>query len=136
MQVNPIIVEGVLFGVTPKVQAFALDAATGKELWSFGDKSNNGSNTSRGVSYWRDGTDQRIMHTVGSILYALDAKTGKPIDTFGDNGKVDLHTGLPEIAKDKYMVSNTPGTIFENLIVMPLRISEDSDAAPGDIRAF
>jgi len=136
MQVNPIIVNGVLYGVTPMVQAFALDAATGKEIWTFGDKSKNGSNTSRGLVYWRDGEDQRIMHTVGASLFALDARTGKPVATFGDNGKIDLHTGLPEVARDKYMVSNTPGTIFEDLIVMPLRLSEDSDAAPGDIRAF
>lgn len=136
MQVNPIIVDGVLFGVTPAVQAFALDAATGREIWTFGDKAKNGTNTSRGVAYWRDGKDQRVLHTVGSSLYALDAKTGRPIDSFGENGKVDLHTGLPDVAKNKYMVSNTPGTIFEDLIVMPLRLSEDSDAAPGDIRAF
>ncbi len=136
MQVNPIIVDGILYGVTPSVQAFALDAATGKEIWSFGDKSKNGSNTSRGVAYWRDGRDQRILHTAGSTLYALDAHTGRPVESFGDNGKIDLHTGLPESAQKKFMVSNTPGTIFEDLIVIPLRLSEDSDAAPGDIRAF
>lgn len=136
MQVNPIIVDGVLFGVTANVQAFALDAATGKEIWNFKDKSQKGSNTSRGVAYWRDGNDQRILHAVGAKLFALDARTGIPVESFGENGKIDLHTGLPEVAMDKYMVSNTPGTIFEDLIVMPLRLSEDSDAAPGDIRAF
>ena len=136
MQVNPIIVDGILYGITSTVQAFALDAATGKEIWRFGDKSKNGSNTSRGLTYWSDGKDKRIMHAMGSFLYALDALTGKPIESFGNGGKIDLHTGLPEIAMDKYMVSNTPGTIFEDLIIMPLRLSEDSDAAPGDIRAF
>lgn len=135
-QVNPIIVDGILYGVTPAVQAFALDAATGKQLWIFGDKSRNGSNTSRGLTYWADGDDKRIMHAMGHFLYALDAKTGKPVDSFGDHGKIDLHTGLPEIALNKYMVSNTPGTIFEDLIIMPLRLSEESDAAPGDLRAF
>ncbi|MCE7060017.1 PQQ-binding-like beta-propeller repeat protein [Dyadobacter sp. CY343] len=135
-QVNPIIVDGTLYGVTSTVQAFALDAFTGKQKWIFGDKSKNGSNTSRGLTYWSDGDDKRIMHAMGSFLYALDAKTGKPIDSFGDNGKIDLHTGLPEIAAKKYMVSNTPGTIYQDLIIMPLRLSEDSDAAPGDLRAF
>ncbi|NIJ54363.1 outer membrane protein assembly factor BamB family protein [Dyadobacter arcticus] len=135
-QANPIIVDGILYGVTPAVQAFALDAATGKQIWIFGDKSKNSSNTSRGLTYWRDGDDIRIMHAMGAFLYALDAKTGKIIESFGDKGKIDLRTGLPDVAKNKYMVSNTPGTIFEDLIIMPIRLSEDSDAAPGDLRAF
>ncbi|CAG5016766.1 Quinoprotein glucose dehydrogenase [Dyadobacter sp. CECT 9275] len=135
-QVNPIIIDGILYGVTSTVQAFALDAATGKQLWMFGEKGKGNLNTSRGLTYWSDGNDKRIMHAMGSYLYALDARTGIPIDSFGDHGKIDLHTGLPDIAKGKYMVSNTPGTIFEDLIVMPLRLSEDSDAAPGDLRAF
>ena len=136
MQVNPLIIDGVLFGVTPSVQAFALDAATGKELWTFGNKLNSGLSTSRGVSFWTDGNDKRILHTIGSFLYCIDARTGKSVPSFGDNGKVDLHEGLPEIAKKKFVISNTPGTVFEDLIVMPLRLSEGADAAPGDIRAF
>ncbi len=136
MQVNPIIVDGVLYGVTSSVQAFALDAATGKEIWRFGDKLKNFASTSRGVAYWSEGNDKRILHTIGHYLYAIDAITGQPIPTFGDNGKVDLHTGLPEIARKKFIISNTPGTIFEDLIVMPVRLSEGADAAPGDIRAF
>lgn len=135
-QVNPIIVDGILYGVTPAVQAFALDAATGKQLWLFGDKSQSGTNTSRGVSYWADRDDKRIMHAVGTYLYAINANTGKVIESFGDKGRIDLHTGLSESAQNKYMVSNTPGTIFEDLIIMPLRLSEEADAAPGDIRAF
>lgn len=137
MQVNPIIVEGILYGVTASVQAFALDAATGKEIWRFGDPLKNWASTSRGVTYWQEGNaDARILYTVGPNLWALDAKTGKPIDSFGDHGKTDLHTGLPEVSQKKFVISNTPGTIFGDLIVMPLRLSEDADAAPGDIRAF
>ncbi len=136
MQTNPLIVKGRVFGVSPAVQAFALDASTGKELWKFGEALKNWASTSRGVSYWTNGTEERILYTVGSNLWALDAKTGKPIPSFGLNGKVDLHTGLPAIAKDKFIISNTPGAIFKNLIIMPLRLSEGEDAAPGDIRAF
>lgn len=136
MQVNPLVIDGVLYGVSASVQAFALNAATGKELWRFGDPLKDWSSTSRGVSYWTDGKEQRILYTAGPNLWALNAKTGKPIPSFGDKGKVDLHTGLPEIAQKKFVISNTPGTIFEDLIVMPVRLSEGSDAAPGDIRAF
>jgi quinoprotein glucose dehydrogenase len=136
MQTNPLVIDGILYGISPKVQLFALDASTGKELWTFQEKLSNWASTSRGVAYWESGEDKRILYTVGSFLYAINAKTGKQIESFGQNGKVDLHVGLPEIAKDKFIISNTPGTIFEDLIVMPLRLSEGSDAAPGDIRAF
>ncbi len=136
IQANSIIIDGVLYGVTPTVQVFALDAKTGKEIWTFGEKLKHWSSTSRGVSFWRNKSEKRILFTSGPTLWALDAETGKPIPTFGEGGKVDLHTGLPEIAKNKFVISNTPGTIFENLIIMPVRLSENSDAAPGDLRAF
>ena len=136
MQINPLVIDGVLYGVTPTLQAFALDAATGQELWLFGDTLRHWASTSRGVSYWSDGDDQRIFYTIGSVLWCLDAKTGEPIQEFGNNGQLDLHKGLPEIAQNKFVISNTPGTIFEDLIIMPVRVSEGADAAPGDIRAF
>ena len=136
MQMNSIIANNMVYGVTPTVQAFALNAETGKEIWRFGDPLKAWHSTSRGVSYWENGDDKRILCTIGPNLYALNALTGKPIISFGDNGKIDLHTGIPDVAKEKFLISNTPGTIYKNLIIMPLRVSEGADAAPGDIRAF
>ena len=135
MQMNPLMVDGVVYGVTAALKAFALDAATGKELWLYIDP-NSTSGTSRGVAFWEDGNDKRIFYSVGENLLALNAMDGKPIPTFGDSGKVNLHTGLPDSAKDKYITSNTPGTIYNDLIIMPVRVGEDAGAAPGDIRAF
>ena len=135
MQMSPIVVNGVLYGVTAALKAFALDATTGKELWLYKDSAaTNG--TSRGVAYWEDGDDKRIFYTIGIHLVALNAGDGKLIPTFGKDGKVDLHTGLPEIAKDKYITSTTPGTVYHDLIIMPVRVAENASAAPGDIRAF
>lgn len=138
MQMNPIIVDGILYGVTATVQAFALNAETGEEIWRFGDPRKLWHSTSRGVAYWenQEKTDQRIFHTMGPDLYAIDAKTGESVTTFGENGKVDLHIGLPPNAQDKFIVSNTPGTIFENLIYMPMRLDESETAAAGYLRAF
>ena len=138
MQCNPLIVDGVLYGVTATVQAFALDAATGHELWRFGDPLKAWHSTSRGVAYWENdaATDRRILYTIGSYLYGLDAKTGKVISSFGENGRVDLHMGLGEANQEKFIISNTPGTIYKNLIIMPVRVSEESGAAPGHVRAF
>jgi quinoprotein glucose dehydrogenase len=136
MQMNPIVVDTLLYGVTAALRAFALHAATGEEVWQFGDSLQVWHSTSRGVSYWEKEDDKRILFTRGSDLYALDALTGKPIPTFGNQGKIDLRSGLPMEDKDKFVISNTPGSIYKDLIVMPLRISEDIDAARGDIMAF
>ena len=136
IQANPIIIDGVMYGVTPTVKVFALDAATGKELWQIGDPLKAWHSTSRGVTYWESGNDKRILYTVGPMLYALDAKTGKTITSFGQDGHIDLHEGLGAQAKDKFIISNTPGTLFEDLIIMPVRVSEEVGGAPGHIRAF
>lgn len=136
MQMNPIVVDTILYGVTAALRVVALQAETGKEIWRYGDSLQIWHSTSRGVSYWEEGEDKRILFTKGPELFALNAITGKPITEFGVNGKVDMHIGMPETAKDKFVISNTPGTIFEDLIIMPLRVSEDVGAAPGNIMAF
>lgn len=136
MQMSPIVVDSMFYGITAALQPFALNAATGEEVWRYGDTLKIWHSTSRGVSYWEKADDKRILFTKGPELFALNAITGKPIPSFGDNGKIDLHSGMPESAKDKFVISNTPGTIFEDLIVMPLRVSEGAGAAPGNIMAF
>ena len=136
MQVNSIIVGGVLYGVTATVQAFALDAATGKELWRFGDPLKAWHSTSRGVAYWAKESDKRILYTVGPRLYALDATTGKQIESFGEGGSVDMRVSLGPEHVSKFLISNTPGTVFEDLIIMPTRVDESAGAAPGYIQAF
>ena len=136
MQCNPIIVDGVLYAMTATLQPFALEAATGKEIWRRKSEGFDNLSTSRGVVYWEEGEDKRILYTNGQWLLAVDAITGKPIPTFGDGGRTSLKAGLGETAEKKMVISNTPGTVYEDLIIMPLRISEGSDAALGHIQAF
>ncbi len=137
IQCNPIIVNGTLYGMTAATQPFAVDAVTGKEIWRRRDTTNAGRlSSSRGLTYWEKGSDKRILFTNGPWLYALNALTGAPVTAFGENGRISLKTGLGETAKDKFVISNTPGTVFEDLIIMPLRLSEGADAALGNIQAF
>ena len=50
----------------------------------------------RGVAYWSDGDDARILFiTRGFRLIALDAKTGRPCPDFGEQGIVDAIGWLP-----------------------------------------
>ncbi|WP_375583972.1 PQQ-binding-like beta-propeller repeat protein [Cyclobacterium xiamenense] len=136
MQTNPLIVEGVLYGMSASLRPFALDAATGQEIWKHEPTEKEAFSACRGLSYWKAGSDERILFTRGEWLHAVDAQTGKPIPGFGTAGKVSLKTGLGPAARDKMVLSNTPGTIFEDLIVMPLRVAEDHQAAAGHIQAF
>jgi quinoprotein glucose dehydrogenase len=137
MQCNPIIVNGLLYGSTASLEIFALDAATGKQIWRFSaSKDSKWYSINRGVTYWEEGSDKRILFTQGNWLYALDAKTGSPILSFGENGKVSLSSGLDKSAEKKFVISTTPGTVFEDKIIMPLRLSESADAAMGFIQAF
>lgn len=136
MQMNPLVVDSILYGVTAALRVVALHAATGKEIWQFGDSVKVWHSTSRGLSFWGKENDKRILVTRGPDLFALDALTGKPISTFGENGKIDMRSGMPESAREKFVISNTPGTIYNDIIVMPLRLSEGAGAAPGDVMAF
>jgi quinoprotein glucose dehydrogenase len=135
MQCNPLIINGVLYGVSAGTQAFALDAATGQEIWKT-QLTDNGGTTSRGVTYWVDGQDQRILFGAGKWLYALDARTGKSLPRFGQNGRIDLKEGLERPGGDNYVQANTPNTIYKNLIIVGVRVAEGETALLGDVRAY
>ena len=137
LQCNPIIVNGVLYATSAKLKAFAVEAATGKELWKFEPgEENPGLGVNRGVTYWEEGEDKRILYSFGENLYAIDARTGKKIETFGTEGRVSLKEGLGDRAAKLMVLSNTPGVIYKNLIIMGSRVHEGPIAAPGHLRAF
>lgn len=130
IQCNPIIVGGVLYGTSPQLKLFALDAATGKELWRFdpfdGDYQLFGLGVNRGVTLWKD----RVVYAAGDKLYAVSKDSGDEIFN------IDLHVGLGERAEGLFIGSNTPGVVFENLLILGHRASENLPSVPGDIRAF
>ena len=80
-QTQPIVVGRTLFGYTPSHKTFALDAATGKQLWLF-DSGISGTGANRGLMHWTDGKDARVFAAVDNFVYALNAATGKPVDSF------------------------------------------------------
>lgn len=135
MQCNPLIINGVLYGVNAATQAFALDAATGQELWKT-NLADIGGTTSRGVTYFDDNKAPRIFFGAGKWLYALDAKNGRPLADFGDSGRINLKKGLERPGGDDNVLLNTPGTIFKNLIITGVRVSESETALLGDVRAY
>ncbi|MGF7214371.1 quinoprotein glucose dehydrogenase [Spirosoma lacussanchae] len=135
MQCNPIVVGGILYGVSANTQAFAVNAATGKEIWKTNLPDTDGT-TSRGVTYWTDGPDERIFFGAGNNLYALRARTGALIESFGQGGYIDLKQGIDRPGGDNYVRANTPNTIYKNLLIVGARLAEGETALLGDVRAY
>ncbi len=141
IQCNPLVVDGVLYGTSPQLKLFALDAATGRELWRFDPFGGAGADSSlgvnRGVVFWSEGEDRRVLFTADHFLYVVDARTGRLIESFGQGGRVDIKDGLGRDVSKLSVLSNTPGAVFGNLLFMPLRLGEGpGPAAPGHIRAY
>jgi quinoprotein glucose dehydrogenase len=142
IQCNPIVVGHTLYGVSPQLKLFALDAVSGQLKWSFDPaklaKVGNWTiNNCRGVAYYRGSeTDQRLFYSAVSFLYCIDALTGKPVESFGDHGRIDLHQDLGRDVSKLYVAGTTPGVIYKDLLIIGDRVAEEADAAPGHIRAY
>jgi quinoprotein glucose dehydrogenase len=139
MECSPIVVDGVVYATTPRLRVVALDAASGKLLWDFdahrGERITS-RQRSRGLTYWRDGTDRRIFAGIDSYVYGLDAATGKLIASFGNAGRIDLLEGLGENMKGLTIQATSPGVVYKDLLIQGTLVSEDLPAAPGHIRAY
>jgi quinoprotein glucose dehydrogenase len=135
LETNPLIVGRVLYACTFTGKIIALDAATGKQIWTFDPGFKNGQ-PSRGLSYWTDGAHARIFAGILNYLYALDPATGKPIPDFAENGRIDLRKDLRGDYTQHSIALTTPGLVYKDLIVVGGRNPETHPAPPGDIRAF
>ena len=140
IQDNPLIVGRTLYAYTPTQKIVALDAATGAVRWKF-DSGVGGTQPARGMAYWTDGRQGRILAGVMNFLYCPDAETGKPVASFGEAGRIDLRKGLGRDGGDgdfehQSIVLTTPGILYKDLIIVGGRNPETHPAPPGDVRAF
>jgi len=141
LQTSPIVVDGVLYGLTPSQKVFALDAATGKLLWKF-DSGIPGTQPDRGLAYWSDGAgkakvkDRRILVGVMNFVYALDAATGKTVASFGKDGRIDLREDLDRDPAAQSIYLTSPPVIYKDLMIVGGREAETLPASFGDVRAY
>jgi len=135
IQATPIVVRGILYSTSPAGRAFALRAESGEELWKF-DPGVTDVGVNRGVVYWENGVEHRILFTAGSRLFALDATTGALIPSFGIGGSIDLAQGLGRDGMDQWVTATSPGVIYKDLIIQGTRVGEGDESAPGFVRAF
>ena len=136
---NPIMVDGVLYVLAKKNSVVALDARSGKEIWTYTPDPPATIITYRGINYWesKDRADRRLLFAANHALQAIDARTGKPILSFGTDGRVNLKEGLGRDPNSLRLVqSTTPGRVFENLIILGSATNQGYGSGPGDIRAF
>jgi quinoprotein glucose dehydrogenase len=145
---TPLMIDGTLYTSTSLSQVAAIDAATGKTKWVFDPKiyenglgipANDGW-LHRGVAYWRDGDDERVVIlTAFAHMIALHAKTGKPVATFGNNGWVDLAGGLRRPVNRDYYTMTSPPAIVRGVIVVGSSVMDwwgRRPSPPGDVRGF
>ncbi len=136
---NPIVVDGVMYLTSAWRWLYAVDAETGKLLWSFDPlQGERGGGVLRGATYWKDpeSEDERILFSARSRLFAVNAKNGEPIREFGENGSISLEVPQPERDEAGTVRLSTPGIIYQNLIIVGAVVSESPGAAPGPVRAF
>ena len=128
----------------------AADARTGETLWTFrideGERGNSAPrvNSGRGVAYWENGDDKRIIFITPAFqLLALDARTGQLISSFGNNGKVDLKLDIdrkldPVTAP---LGSSSPPIIVNDVIVVGSALPggmapPSAEMPPGHVRGY
>jgi quinoprotein glucose dehydrogenase len=107
---DPLVVDGTMYIAKPGMQGtsmiVALDATTGKELWTH---TNQGGVSSRGMNYWesKDRKDRRLVYINSGFITEISTLTGETIQSFGDNGRVDPSLGDRHVTRP----ANNPGRI-------------------------
>ena len=143
---TPLMVGGRLYVITGFNVIHALDAKTGEAIWSFDPKAYergrvpHGGYNSRGVEFWTDGKQQRIIASTTSLqLVGLDAITGEPALGFGKDGIVDMREGLGRDYKEREIGVNAPPKVCGDVAVVGSIINDfgtSQQAPPGHVRGF
>jgi quinoprotein glucose dehydrogenase len=118
---TPLMVDGVLYVPWVDQGAAAIDAATGKTIWTYKPPrfkgGRGGSLASRSLAYWSDGKKKVLFHnSLDGRLIAIDAVTGKA-DTAFAGGLIDLRTGLTEESEVKDVSSVSPATVIGDVVI-------------------
>lgn len=143
---TPLMVDDRVFLCSPTGKVFALDADSGKPVWTRdpgADVGNAQMLNCRGVSYHSDTEAEGlcaarvISMTVDGRLLASDAATGAPCPDFGKEGSVDLTKGLGSVDPLRSYTSSPPAIIGNAAVLGAyVRDNYDKDDPSGVVRAF
>ncbi len=136
---TPLMVGGVLYSPNGVGLVEAFHPGTGKTIWiqepPAGPQGLRGDST-RGLAYWRGGSDERIFVQRDDTLIALNAKSGQPYSDFGVRGVVNLRLG-PD-GKTNYSWSGAP-RVCRDVVIVGTSMSDSpprKEGVPGDVRAY
>ena len=148
-QATPILVQGKLIASTGFNRVFALDPATGKEIWTFDPKVDfsrpySEMFASRGVAAWHgpasapDPCRSRVfLGTLDARLIAIDAAKGTPCADFGEDGQVDLSAGIRGFRERDYSVTSPPTVVGDRVIVgSAIGDNGAAEVEAGMVRAY
>jgi len=139
---TPLVVDGVLYLTTAFSRLIALEAETGKQLWTFDPQLRRDRNynlfINRGAAFWSSGKDKRLfLGTLDGRLFAVDAGSGKPVPSFGNGGWIDLRRGAANDFPSAGYGITSPVTVYRNVVITGALASDGEPQGPsGDIRAF
>ena len=146
-QNTPVMAGGLLYIITGLGMVAALDATTGVVAWydmpPGRDPVTERGFATRGVAYWSDRDDARVLAVIGSRLVALNAKTGERYPEFGDGGAVDLIQGYDDREVTSFTWRSAP-LVVNDVIVIGSAIGDIvshtmpalKEMPPGDVRGF
>jgi glucose dehydrogenase/cytochrome c5 len=141
---TPLLDDGVLYVPWVNHGMAAIDAGTGKTIWTFEPQpasiGGRGASLSvRSLAYWTDGAEKRVFHNSGDgRLIAVDGKTGKPAPGFGKNGWINLREGIIEGTEATDVSSVSPALVVGDIIVVQVIPGggRNKSGAAGKVRGF
>jgi quinoprotein glucose dehydrogenase len=144
---TPLMVDGLLYVSTCFGQVAAVDAGSGETVWEYDPKTYetlrrpaNLGWQHRGVTYWDDGGDGRILIAVHNLrLICLNAKTGRLVRTFGDGGIVDLSKSLGRPVTPRVISHSSQVAVSGDTIIVGHVVGDGvavKEGAPGHVRGF
>lgn len=150
-EATPILFRDTLYLATPFDRVIALNAADGKERWTFDphipDDVLAANYTSRGVAVWQGRANDRspcssriFVGTLDARLIALDATNGARCGDFGAKGEIDLKRDVPTNSKAPYRFfgNTSPPTVVGDIVVVGSAVGDNQavDVEPGYVRGF
>jgi quinoprotein glucose dehydrogenase len=137
-ETTPLVIGNTLYFSTPSNRVIALEANSGKQLWSYDPHCKP--HPHRGVAYWpgdREHSARIVYGTEDGRLIALNAKNGTPVPGFGNEGIIDLRKGVGDRFPNATYSVTSPPAIFDNLVITGAEVPERPGQGPsGDVRAF